>query len=379
MSGLGPTLSVVRSSSENRGSSLYSVQYSAFFFKYTSISANTSILSNLKQLTIHWTLPRLRTLIASSIEKSPIHGVDQASDSMRPIQSSPIRHALQLGRLSPSRTPFLNTRTMATATSAEWSAAQYLKFEDKRTQPARDLLARVPLQAPKTIVDLGCGPGNSTAVLVARYSQPSAHVRGIDSSPDMIEKARATLPEVDFELQDLTTYVPPEPVDLFFSNAVLQWLGNEERMAVMERFMRTQPSGGVFAFQVPDTLGQPSHMLMREIAASGPWAQTLKDAGRDALQTPQEIYDRLKVSSAGLCSEVEIFRTEYYHSLENHEAIIEWVKGTGLKPYIDPLSSHDREAFLGEYLKELQRAYPRSGDGRVLLRYPRLFVVAVRR
>lgn len=268
---------------------------------------------------------------------------------------------------------------MATTNNAEWSAAQYLKFEDKRTQPARDLLARVPLQAPKTIVDLGCGPGNSTAVLVARYNQPSARVQGIDSSPDMIEKAKAALPEISFDLQDLTTYVPPEPVDLFFSNAVLQWLGNKERMDVMERLMSTQPSGGVFAFQVPDTLGQPSHTLMREIAASGPWAQTLKDAGRDALQTPQEIYDRLKVSSAGVCAEVEIFRTEYYHSLENHEAIIEWVKGTGLRPYIDPLSPQDREAFLRVYLKELQKAYPQCSDGRVLLRYPRLFVVAVRK
>lgn len=268
---------------------------------------------------------------------------------------------------------------MATANSAEWSATQYLKFEDKRTQPARDLLNRVPLQAPKTVVDLGCGPGNSTAVLLARYSQPTTRISGMDSSPDMIEKARAALPEVDFELQDLNTYVPPGPVELFFSNAVLQWLGNKERMDVMERLMRTQPSGGVFAFQVPDTLGQPSHTLMRKIAASGPWAQTLKDANREALQSPQEIYDRLKVSVSDVCSEVEIFRTEYYHSLENHEAIIEWVKGTGLRPYIDPLSPQDREAFLGQYLKELRKAYPQCSDGKVLLPYQRLFVVAIRR
>lgn len=268
---------------------------------------------------------------------------------------------------------------MASTTTADWNARQYLKFEEKRTQPARDLLARVPLQTPRTIVDLGCGPGNSTAVLAARYNHPSVHVAGVDSSPDMIQKAKATYPDLDFSVQDITSYVPPGPVDLFFSNAVVHWLEKEERMAVIEHLMSSQPSGGVFAFQVPDNLTEPSHALMREVAARGSWAQTLKDAGRDAFQTPQEIYDRLKVSSASLCSEVEIFRTEYYHSLESHEDIIEWVKSTGLRPYIGPLSTQDREAFLGEYLKELERAYPRSSDGRVLLRYPRLFVVAVRR
>lgn len=273
---------------------------------------------------------------------------------------------------------------MAT-TTPDWSATQYLKFEEKRTQPARDLLARVPLQNPKTVVDLGCGPGNSTAVLAARYKHhhhddpSSVHVAGVDSSPDMIQKAKATHPEIDFSVQDLKSYVPSQPVDLFFSNAVVHWLGREERMAIIERLMGSQPSGGVFAFQVPDNLTEPSHALMREVAARGPWAETLKNAGRDAFQTPQEIYDRLKVSSESLCSDVEIFRTEYYHSLESHRDIVEWVKSTGLRPYIGPLSTRDREAFLGEYLKELERAYPRSIDGRVLLRYPRLFVVAVRR
>lgn len=254
----------------------------------------------------------------------------------------------------------------------DWSAAQYLKFKDERTQPARDLLARVPLQAPKRIVDLGCGPGNSTAVLESRY--PDAHLVGMDSSPDMIRKAQSTLPHLEFSVADLNSYKPQSAVDLYYSNAVFQWLGKKERIEVIKRLMETQPSGGVFAFQVPDNLNEPSHVLMRETAQSGPWAAKLRTVGRDTFQSPQEIYDQLKPT----CAEVNLFHTSYYHSLENHEDIIEWVKGTGLRPYVDPLDAQEKEAFLEEYLRRLKAVYPSSVDGRVLLRYPRLFVVAIK-
>ncbi|KAJ5907589.1 S-adenosyl-L-methionine-dependent methyltransferase [Penicillium taxi] len=255
----------------------------------------------------------------------------------------------------------------------DWSAAQYLKFEDERTQPARDLLARVPLQSPKTVVDLGCGPGNSTTVLETRY--PNAQIIGMDSSPDMIRKAKATHPHLEFSVGDLNSYSPPKSVDLFFSNAVFQWLGKEERINIIRRLMETQQSGGVFAFQVPDNLTEPVHALMREVAQDGPWAATLATVGRDSIQTPQEIYDQLKpISSA-----VHLFHTSYYHSLESHEAIIEWVKGTALRPYVNPLQPLEKEEYLQEYLERLRKAYPKLVDGRVLLRYPRLFMVAVKK
>lgn len=267
---------------------------------------------------------------------------------------------------------FTSTRTMATK---DWSASQYTKFEDERTLPARDLLARIPLQSVKHIVDLGCGPGNSTSVLATRY--PDAHLVGIDSSPDMIQKAKAALPGAEFSVMDLNSYTPTTspPTDIFFSNAVLHWLGNDERIKIIKALMETQSSGGVFAFQVPYNLTEPSHVLMREVAENGPWSEMLKDVSRDTFQTPHEIYDHLKP----LSSKVDIFKTEYYHSLENHEAIVEWVKGTGLRPYVDPLQPQDEKAFLTEYLKRLEIAYPKSFDGRVLLRYPRLFVVAVKK
>ena len=263
-----------------------------------------------------------------------------------------------------------SARTMA---QTDWSASQYLKFMNERTTPARDLLARVPLQDPKTIVDLGCGPGNSTAVLASRY--PDARLVGMDSSPDMIKKAQSTLPNLKFTVEDLRTYSPPESVDLFFSNAVLHWLGKDERIALIKRLMQSQPSGGVFAFQVPYTLTEPSQVLRREGAADGPWASTLKNTGRDAFQTPREIYDQL----IPLSSEVHIFTTDYHHPLENHKAVVEWVQGTGLRPYLDPLSPEEKETFVNEYLKRLEAAYPKSVDGRVLLDYPRLFVVAVKK
>lgn len=267
----------------------------------------------------------------------------------------------------------MSTAASSNKSAHDWSAAQYLKFEDERTQPARDLLARVLLQSPKRVVDLGCGPGNSTAVLESRY--PNAHLVGMDSSPDMIRKAKSALPHLDFTVEDLRSYTPAVSVDLFFSNAVFQWLGKDERFGIVKKLMQTQPSGGVFALQVPDNLMEPSHVLMRETAEKGPWAEILANVGRDTFQTPREIYDLLKP----VCSRVDIFHTTYYHSLQNHAAIIEWVKGTGLRPYLDPLSSEEKEGFLREYLTRLEKAYPSTYDGRVLLPYPRFFVVAVKK
>ncbi|KAL2867624.1 S-adenosyl-L-methionine-dependent methyltransferase [Aspergillus lucknowensis] len=239
----------------------------------------------------------------------------------------------------------------------DWSAQQYLKFEAERTRPSHDLLAQVPLKSPKRVVDLGCGPGNSTAVLRAQY--PDAHLTGMDSSPDMIRKARTTLPNVEFTVEDLRTYAPQESVDVFFSNAVFQWLPRNERLQVIRRLMESQPSGGVFALQVPDNLTEPSHAAMRETAMNGPWAQTLSTSGRDRFQSPQEIYDELKP----ICADVNIWHTHYYHSLENHEAMVEWVKGTGLRPFIDPLSPADKDSFLKSYLGRLEQVYPNLSQG----------------
>lgn len=262
----------------------------------------------------------------------------------------------------------------ANMAASDWSAVQYLKFANERTRPVRDLLAQVPLESPKRIVDLGCGPGNSTAVLQARY--PRSHLSGIDSSPDMIRQAKGTLPGVEFGLEDLSSYMPHEKVDLFFSNAVFHWLPYANRVNVIARLIRTQPSGGVFAFQVPDNALQPSHEAMALTAAEGSWAATLSrhKPAWDPFQSVQEIYDQLKP----LCSTIDLWHTHYHHVLANHEAVVEWVKGTGLRPFIDPLSADEKAGFLEAYLRRLKAVYPTSQDGKVILRYPRLFMVAVR-
>ncbi|KEF57756.1 trans-aconitate 2-methyltransferase [Exophiala aquamarina CBS 119918] len=277
--------------------------------------------------------------------------------------------------LTTTRTFRSSIAAMVDAQQKDWSAAQYLKFNVERTRPSRDLLSHVPLSAPKQVVDLGCGPGNSTEVLVSQY--PKSTVAGMDSSPDMIAKAKATLPTVEFTLADLGTYKPDRPVDLFFSNAVFQWLSADERIRVIKTLFETQAPGGVFAFQVPDNFNEPSHEAMRSVAASGPWAETLKrhQPARDVFQSPQELYDEL----SPLASSLNIWHTYYQHVLENHEAVVEWVKGTGLRPFIDPLAPEQRAQFLGEYLKRVKQLYPMSHDGKVLLRYPRLFLVAVRK
>lgn len=260
----------------------------------------------------------------------------------------------------------------------DWNPTQYLQFEDERTRPCHDLVSRIPLQSPRHIIDLGCGPGNSTAVLAERF--PQARLSGVDSSPDMISKARDRLPETEFSLADLNSYTPPEtePVDLFISNAVLHWLPSSDRINVMLRLLRAQKPGGVFAFQVPDNLAEPSHAAMRETALNGPWTPTLESlgvgVGRDSFQSPREIYDHLKP----VCSRLDFWHTTYYHVLDGHGAIVEWLKGSGLRPFLDPLSEDDRQGFLDAYLRRLQEVYPVCQDGTVILPFPRFFMVAVK-
>lgn len=269
----------------------------------------------------------------------------------------------------------MSTKAAAPSSGAQdWSAAQYLKFERERTRPATDLLSQIPRKQPQRIIDLGCGPGNSTAVLAEQF--PQAHISGVDSSPDMLSQARKRLPSIDFSLADLTTFRPTDSADLLFSNAVFQWLPHEGRLALLADLMRTQRAGGVFAFQVPDNFEEPTHVAMREVAAQAPWADKLRrvDLFRRPFQAPRELYDALKP----LCADLDIWRTSYHHVLDDHQAVVEWVRGTGLRPYLDPLDPAERDAFLQAYLRRIRTLYPPLHDGKVCLRYPRLFVVAVR-
>ncbi len=254
----------------------------------------------------------------------------------------------------------------------DWSAAQYLKFEDQRTRPARDLLAQVPLREAHKVYDLGCGPRNSTQLLVERF--PHAGVTGLDSSPDMLRQARERLPRCQFIEADLNDWAAPGDADVLYSNATIQWL--PDHLSVLKRLLSGLRTGGVLAVQLPDNFDESSHVLMREIARSGPWAEAVGSARADRTGLPQvgDYYDALKPH----CSRLDIWHTIYQHPLDGAAAIVEWVKGTGLRPYIDPLPPEQREAFLRNYTDRIAQAYPPRVDGKVLLRFPRLFMVAVR-
>ncbi len=255
---------------------------------------------------------------------------------------------------------------------ADWNARQYLKFEDQRTRPARDLLAQVPLADAAFVVDLGCGPGNSTELLAERF--PKAELLGLDTSPAMLDAARKRLPKARFEQADASTFTLERPADLIFANAVLQWVPDHE--TVLPRLLSLLAPGGVLAVQMPDNLEEPSHAAMRETAMSGPWAEKLAPAlsARAVLPTPRAYYDLL-LQGAG---RIDIWHTIYNHPLENAAAIVEWVKATGLRPFIDPLEADERAAFLEAYQARLEEPYHPQQDGKVLLAFPRLFLVAQR-
>lgn len=256
--------------------------------------------------------------------------------------------------------------------TADWSSQQYLKFADERTRAARDLLAQVPLDDPQHVYDLGCGPGNSTELLVTRF--PKAQVTGIDSSPDMLAAARKAVPGCIFEAGDLTQWMPGTQADLLFANAVFQWV--PDHMAVLERLVGTLSPEGVLAVQMPDNMDEPSHVLMRETAANGPWAERLSKAVliRGRMAAPQAYYEMLRP----LCRHIDIWHTIYNHPLEGHGAIVEWLKSTGLRPFLNALRPEERPDFLAAYQERLKGAYAIMSDGRTLLRFPRLFIIAMR-
>jgi trans-aconitate 2-methyltransferase len=253
-----------------------------------------------------------------------------------------------------------------------WSVAQYVKFEHERTRPVRDLVARIPNAEVISAADIGCGPGNSTEVLRERY--PGARIIGLDSSTDMIEAARERLHDIAFEVADIREWRPKEPLDVILANAVLQWVPDHETL--LPALIGKLKAGGALAAQMPDNLDEPSHRLMGEIASDGPWVAKLKYAAAARTERhPPDWYFRLLRAHA---PHVDVWRTTYFHPLAGAHAVVEWLKGTGLRPFLDPLEQSEREAFLARYEEAIAKAYPAEADGTVLLPFPRLFVVATR-
>ncbi|MET7567262.1 trans-aconitate 2-methyltransferase [Streptomyces sp. NPDC005492] len=266
-----------------------------------------------------------------------------------------------------------------TSASPVWDPAQYLRHADHRARPFADLLARVPAlpaERPR-IADLGCGPGNMTAVLADRW--PTAHITGYDNSPEMLGRTEpyagptAGGGRLDFAAADATTWTPTETYDLIVSNAVLQWVpGHLERFG---DWLAALAPGGTFAFQVPDNIDAPLHALMRELAATARWKGRLGEVLRreDSVHAPGVYLDRL----ARLGCDTDVWQTTYQHILPGQDPVLDWVKGTGLRPALTALADDPeaRDAFVAEYRDLLREAYPTAQYGTVLP-FRRLFAVA---
>lgn len=258
---------------------------------------------------------------------------------------------------------------LAPRVAADWSSELYLKFENERTRAARDLLAQVPPFAGKKVVDLGSGPGNSTELLAKAFS--FARIVGVDASDNMLRVARERVPKAEFVKADIEHWEPKETIDLIFANASVHFVADHR--ALLLRLLTFLAPNGMLAVQMPRNTHELSHAAMRMVAADGPWAvRLLPIAKTRAIIGPvEEYYNLLKPA----CSTLDIWETSYVHPLGGPEEIVQWFEGSGLRPYLELLDDHERAEFLARYRKEIA-AYPRQSDGKVLLRYPRLFLVA---
>jgi trans-aconitate 2-methyltransferase len=251
----------------------------------------------------------------------------------------------------------------------EWDSALYLQFEAERTQPARDLLARLDGQ-PRRIVDLGCGPGTSTRLIAERF--PSAEVVGVDNSAAMLVEARRRLPHARFEHANIVDWAQDEAPDVIFANDSMQWLPDHEQL--FARLIDGLAPGGALAVQMPDTRHEPSHALMRMIAVDGPWADRLAPIAKThtVIATYIDYLGWLKP----YCFEVDIWQTTYLHLMRGVDPIVDWFRGAALRPFLRPLRPEEQAQFIERFKRELADAYETDRDGALLFLYPRLFIRA---
>jgi trans-aconitate 2-methyltransferase len=260
--------------------------------------------------------------------------------------------------------------------TAQWDPQQYLRFGDERERPFAELLARIPNPAPRIVVDLGCGPGSTTASVLERW--PDAHVLGVDNSAEMIDAARPrTRPgRLEFLQCDLREWQPDGPVDVLLATASLQWI--PDHLALFARFVGWLAPGGSFAFQVPGNFAEPSHTLLYELARSDRWAARLGPLIRLAATPGPAVYLSALLATG---AKADIWETTYLHILDGPDAVLEWVRGSALRPFLTALEAADAgeqevAEFEGAYAAALRAAYPRDAEGRTIFPFRRVFGVA---
>jgi len=250
-----------------------------------------------------------------------------------------------------------------------WDAKQYMHFGNERLRPALDLLAYVPEQEPQRVVDLGCGTGNVSALLKARW--PAADVLGVDSSENMLVAAAAAVPECRFEHADLAHWQPDGLLDVIYSNATLQWL--PDHPTLFPRLLSFLRRGAWLAVQMPAMHDAPLRQMQAELARSPAFAPHLQKVPQHpSILTAENYYDLLRSH----CTKLDIWETVYLHTLRGADAVAEWAAGTSLRPYLDALPEDQRPAFRAAYAAAMRTAYPQRENGVTLLPFKRLFIVA---
>lgn len=255
---------------------------------------------------------------------------------------------------------------------SDWNSEQYLKFKKDRTQPSIDLANRLDIENPKSILDIGCGPGNSTAVLKKHY--PDAYVLGADFSPNMIEKAKTDYNEIDFMLFDATKDFEKlnHKFDIVFSNACIQWVPNHQKL--LRDMMGILNSKGIMAIQIPISEEQAVHKVIHKVTQREKWNSRFTSTREFYTLTESEYFDIL----ADISADFNIWKTIYCHRMPSHQSIIEWYKGTALRPYLDVLDNAEKAEFERDILAELKTEYPIQSNGEIIFRFPRLFMLAVK-
>lgn len=254
----------------------------------------------------------------------------------------------------------------------QWNSDQYVKFLKERTQPAIDLANKTGAVNPKNIIDIGCGPGNSTKVLADKF--PDARVIGSDNSQNMLNKAKAEHPELEFMFFDASgdCSVISQRFDLVFSNACLQWIPDHKTL--LKKLMGLLNDNGVLAVQIPINYDEPIHKIITEITSSKKWSGKFPNPRIFYTLTKSEYFDILSEIS----SDFTMWETIYCHRMPSHESIIEWYKGTGLRPYLSVLSQDEAAELEKDVLAEVVKAYPKQAKGEIAFYFPRLFFTAVK-
>ena len=254
----------------------------------------------------------------------------------------------------------------------KWNSEKYLKFEKERTQPAIDLVKRVEGRNVSSVLDVGCGPGNSSVVIKNIY--PNADILGIDFSADMIERAKKDYTDIIFEQWDADVFIEEtsQKFDLIFSNACLQWLPNQFK--TITNLYKLLNDNGIMAVQIPCNFDEPIHHLIHKVVTGEKWKTVIKHQRNYTMSSVEEYFNVI----SALSNEFNIWTTTYHHVLSSHEAIWSWYEGTGLRPYLSQIDDSMKDEFKKDIMEEIRKNYPLQKNGKVIFDFPRLFFIVAK-